>query len=166
MKVYIHLEWDGQPQKTSKLSIPSSWTTSKTVKDVIALFLNAYNSKNEDTPVDTSTVHLETQAKDGNILFSDKIIESCMDDRMDYYIIKGIQVSPASCLPVSPMRDKYGIDMLRCKNYGCNQMYSESENNDDSCQHHIAPPIFHDRIKGWQCCKEKKAYDWDEFQAV
>jgi hypothetical protein len=57
-------------------------------------------------------------------------------------------------------------DQLRCKNYGCGKFYSESENTDTSCRHHVSPPFFHDLIKGWSCCKDRKAYDWDEFQLI
>ena len=167
MKVYIHLEWNDRPTKTSKLSIPSSWETSKTVYDVIKLFVNAYNSKNEDNSIDASVIHLETQSdNNGDIIYSDKIIVDVLEDRNDYYIKSGVKVSPEQTLPNAPEVDKNGVALIRCRNYGCNKMYSESENTDTSCYHHVAPPIFHDRIKGWQCCKDKKAYDWEEFQSI
>jgi hypothetical protein len=87
-----------------------------------------------------------------------------LEDRYDYFIKSGVYVKPTSVFrsdaavaaPTAP----------RCKNYGCNQYFEESENSDTACKHHVAPPIFHDRIKGWSCCKEKKAYDWEEFQAI
>ena len=167
MKIYIHLEWTDRPIKTSKLSIPSSWETSKTVFDVIKLFTNAYNSKNEDNSIDASVIHLETQSdSNGDIIYSDKKIIDVLEDRNDYYIKSGVKISPQQSLPKAPEVDKNGIPLLRCRNYGCNKMYSESENTDLSCSHHILPPIFHDRIKGWQCCKDKKAYDWEEFQGI
>ena len=55
---------------------------------------------------------------------------------------------------------------LLCKNYGCGQRFMEEENGPTACRHHVAPPLFHDCIKGWTCCKDRKAYDWDEFQKI
>ncbi len=30
----------------------------------------------------------------------------------------------------------------------------------------MSPPIFHETAKWWSCCPEKKAFDWEAFQAV
>lgn len=30
----------------------------------------------------------------------------------------------------------------------------------------MSPPFFHDLVKGWTCCKDRKAYDWDAFQQI
>lgn len=54
---------------------------------------------------------------------------------------------------------------LRCRNYGCNQNFTEAENSDAACRFHTAPPVFHDTKKGWSCCP-KRVYDWDEFNLV
>jgi hypothetical protein len=59
-----------------------------------------------------------------------------------------------------------GVTRLLCKNYGCGKYFVESENGPDVCRHHVLPPLFHDCIKGWSCCKDRKAYDWDEFQKI
>jgi hypothetical protein len=56
--------------------------------------------------------------------------------------------------------------MLRCKNYGCNQFYKEEENEEGCCQHHSGPPIFHDTMKCWSCCRDRKAYDFEGFQLI
>jgi hypothetical protein len=55
---------------------------------------------------------------------------------------------------------------LRCKNYGCNLYYTEAENHEGACQHHTGPPIFHDTMKCWSCCRDRKAYDFESFQAI
>ena len=87
-----------------------------------------------------------------------------LEDRYDYYIKEGAYVTP----PEKEIKadDNESVFKLRCKNFGCNKFFTEEENSDTACRHHVAPPIFHDRIKGWTCCKEKKAYDWEEFQAI
>ena len=54
---------------------------------------------------------------------------------------------------------------IRCKNFGCNQFFTEAENSDTACRHHVKPPVFHDTKKGWSCCP-KRVYDWDEFQQL
>ena len=45
LKVYIHLQESGLgfTDKTSKIQVPKSWS-SKTVKDLIQLFLKSYES--------------------------------------------------------------------------------------------------------------------------
>ena len=45
LKVYIHLQESGLgfSEKTSKIQVPKSWST-KTVKDLIQLFLKSYES--------------------------------------------------------------------------------------------------------------------------
>ena len=35
-----------------------------------------------------------------------------------------------------------------------------------ACKHHIKPPFFHDTIKGWTCCRERRALDWEEFEKL
>lgn len=42
---YVHLNWSDYPGKTSKLSIPSKWDTTKPVEALIELFVDAYNAK-------------------------------------------------------------------------------------------------------------------------
>ena len=94
-----------------------------------------------------------------------------MTDRADYYVKKGVCIREV--LPEPPVKEAPPVVapqpqevLLKCKNYGCNISFREEENHDTACRHHTAPPIFHDRIKGWNCCKEKKVYDWDEFRAI
>ena len=163
---YVHLEWEGYPEKTSKLSIPGKWET-KPLSALIELFADAYNSKNPDKTVDISVVHLESQNDgQGDKFYSDSIIGEVLESHNDYYITPGVYITPEKTLPSTPKMDKHGVPLLRCKNYGCQQYYSESENSDDACHHHTKPPYFHDTVKGWQCCRDIKAFDWEEFQAI
>ena len=59
-----------------------------------------------------------------------------------------------------------GVPRLICRNYGCGKYFIDSDNGPEACRHHKLPPLFHDCVKGWTCCKEKKAYDWEEFQKI
>ena len=64
---------------------------------------------------------------------------------------------------------------VRCKRFGCNTYFCPTEfptlearleKYPKECRHHVAPPIFHETAKWWSCCPNKKAYDWEEFQAI
>lgn len=162
LKVYIHLELEGFPEQTSKIQIPKSWL-GKDVKDIINLFLPAYVKKNPDHVLELDHVHLATN--DGTKIYSNAKVSDVLEDRGDYYIKKGTHVKEA----VETIFGNLSVDgkpMLRCKNYGCNQYFSEAENHDEACVHHTAPPIFHDTMKCWSCCKDRKAYDFESFQLI
>ena len=158
LKLYIHWEQTGYPEKTSKIQIPKSWLQ-KTVKDVIGLFAMPYNNHNKETPIEIDNVHFQTI--DGVKIYSNDLIGDVLEDKYDYHIKLGTHVR--SIVETATTIDE---NLLRCKNYGCNQYYKEDENNEDSCKHHIAPPIFHDTMKCWSCCRDKKAYDFESFQLI
>ena len=183
IKVYLHLELDGYPEKTSKLSIPKGWVTKgeKTVADVIELFLEGYNKVLVDTdgngslkgPLKADGVHLATTTDSSGVkVYSDAVIQGNLEDRTDYFVIIGSYVRPA--VNSSTVGGGGGTGtaaradgMLKCKNFGCQKMFREEENHDQACHHHSMPPFFHDTAKGWQCCKDgKKAFDWDDFQKL
>lgn len=153
----IHLEEQGYPSQTSKIKVPKSWSL-KEVKDVIGLFTGAYNKKNPDNLVETDSVHFCLE--DGTKVFSNDTVEASLEDHQDYYIKFGINLRPVA--------EEKTIDpsMIRCRNYGCNRYYREDENYEGACQHHNAPPIFHDTMKCWSCCKDRKAYDFESFQQI
>jgi len=161
LKLYIHWEESGFPEKTSKIQIPKSWLK-KTVKDVIGLFATPYNNTNKDTLIEVDDVHLETP--EGVKIYSNDIVGDCLEDRYDYHIKPGSHLKPTAIAEEDVTLKE---NRLRCKNYGCNQYYLEEENTDTSCQHHTGPPIFHDTMKCWSCCKDqKKAYDFETFQLI
>jgi len=56
--------------------------------------------------------------------------------------------------------------LLACKHFGCNARYKAEDNHAQSCVYHESPPIFHETAKWWSCCPQKKAYDWETFQAI
>jgi len=155
--VYIHIELDGFPEKKSKIKVPKSWIN-KTVKDVLGLFTKSYNEKNPDTQIDIENVHIESEEK--KKLYSDEVVSAVLEDYGDYYIKKGQNIKPVAVIETI---DK---DLLRCRNYGCNKNYKEEENSDDACAYHTGPPIFHDTMKCWSCCRDRKSYDFESFQKI
>jgi hypothetical protein len=161
MKVYLHLEnQEGFPDSTLKIQIPKSWLE-KPNSNVVELFASSYNKKNPDNNLElVDELHLTTS--DGDKVYSDDLIKDTLNDRNDYYIKFG-----AHWRKRKGGKDEQDTkDLLRCRNYGCNQFFKESDNHQDACCHHVAPPIFHDTMKCWSCCKERKAYDFESFQAI
>lgn len=158
LKLYIHWEQPGFPEKTSKIQIPKSWLA-KSVKDVIGLFVTPYNNHNKDTIIEIDEVHLETA--EGVKIYSNDVVGDVLEDRFDYHIKFGahvkVDVEKAAATDAN---------LVRCKNYGCNQLFDEEHNHDEACSHHTGPPIFHDTMKCWSCCRDRKAYDFESFQLI
>ena len=88
IKVYIHLEIPGYPEKTSKLTIPKGWVTKKPVEEVIKLFLETYNSKNPlEFNLNSEETHLETAADSGLKIYSNLTIGKCISE-IRYFSLK------------------------------------------------------------------------------
>ncbi len=157
IKIYLHVEEKGYLEKTSKIQVPKSWSN-KSVSDVVNLFLKPYNEKSE-LKLDIEEVHLAKS--DGSKIYSNDVVSAVLEDHMDYYIKVGRHMREEAVAEAET-----GVPMLKCRNYGCNKSYLEEENHEDSCSHHTAPPIFHDTMKCWSCCKDRKAYDFESFQLI
>ncbi|KAG9454380.1 hypothetical protein H6P81_007284 [Aristolochia fimbriata] len=54
---------------------------------------------------------------------------------------------------------------FRCQRIGCEAMFTEDDNPEDSCRYHDAGPIFHDGMKEWSCCKQR-SHDFSLFLAL
>lgn len=54
----------------------------------------------------------------------------------------------------------------KCKNKGCSLEFDFRENSPTSCRFHSGQAVFHDAIKYWSCCPEKKCYDFEAFLLV
>ncbi|KAI3632274.1 hypothetical protein MIR68_009380 [Amoeboaphelidium protococcarum] len=55
--------------------------------------------------------------------------------------------------------------MLKCLNKGCGREFIDSDNTDNACSYHSGPPVFHEGLKGWQCCS-KRVIEFDEFLQI
>ncbi|XP_058103899.1 cysteine and histidine-rich domain-containing protein RAR1 [Magnolia sinica] len=53
---------------------------------------------------------------------------------------------------------------FRCQRIGCDAMFTEDDNPEDSCRYHDSP-IFHDGMKEWSCCKQR-SHDFSLFLAL
>jgi hypothetical protein len=90
-KIYIHMEANGWPQQTSKIQVPKTWQE-KTVKDVIGLFVGAYNKKNPENLLDLEEIHLTNT--EGGKLYSNEVVSASLEDRADYHIKFGKHNKP------------------------------------------------------------------------
>jgi len=135
-KYYLHFEVSGYPEKTSKLQVPNSWLD-KPVRSVMELFTKAYNTNNPDLcALELDQMHLETA--DGDKIYSNAVVKEVLQDRADYYLKFGAHIQEIAVDNTADNTNK-----LRCRNYGCNQYFTEEENEEGSCSHHTGPPIFH-----------------------
>lgn len=166
----MQIEWEGEeghPEKKSKMAVPKSWLQ-RPVSDVIELFVKSYNEKNPGgSPLVTAELHLQGAGADGSNVYSDALVLTSLGDHCDYLLKRG-EYRRAVTAVVEELEAAAGgaSSMLKCKNYGCNKMFREEENEDASCHHHTGPPIFHDTMKCWSCCRERKAYDFESFQMI
>jgi hypothetical protein len=52
-----------------------------------------------------------------------------------------------------------------CTNSGCGMTYTDITNRPDVCYFHPGRPVFHEGLKGWQCCT-KRVVDFDEAMSL
>ncbi|KAH7855799.1 hypothetical protein Vadar_029025 [Vaccinium darrowii] len=66
------------------------------------------------------------------------------------------------------------VGRVRCQRIGCDAMFTEDDNPEDSCRYHesgvsqllfVHLPIFHDGMKEWSCCK-KRSHDFTLFLEI
>lgn len=146
------------------ITLPSKWLD-QSVDKVKESFVNAYNKKFPDNQLNDEEFVLSVKDnspftnRDFKILSSSDTPSGCFEDRGEVRL-----VSP----PPSGWRDadRTSNGKLRCKNFGCQQEYTEAENADKACRHHVARPIFHDTRKWWTCCDGVKVYSFDELLSI
>ncbi|CAG8537936.1 2332_t:CDS:2 [Cetraspora pellucida] len=52
-----------------------------------------------------------------------------------------------------------------CVHKGCEKAYDEKDNHESACLYHPSAPIFHEGLKGWQCCS-RRVTSFDEFLEI
>lgn len=178
MKVFIHYEdnTDNELWKTLKITLPKSWKTGPTSK-LLAQFIETYNGNatlGASNPLSESDMHLSTRKKqsDGTTklqdLASDDIVLDSLPDRADVYVCHGASQTKQELMPSKTTATDSGstaTKTVNCKRFGCQKRFPPGEPTGPCC-HHKAPPVFHETAKFWSCCPNKKAYDWDDFQAI
>jgi len=183
MKVFLHYEDNASPflHKTLKITLPKSWKKGPTSK-LLDQFVESYNESDlgKSNALVASELHLALKTKSENTsannddtttvpLASDAITIHVIGDRDAVYILHG----PSNTL--AEMKEEKQDEIKRkkeemastlaCVHLGCNNRFPKGGPYPDCC-YHAAPPVFHETAKFWSCCPHKKAYDWEEFQAI
>lgn len=170
---------------TLRITLPKKYASGPT-KDVVKLFVDAYNKKHSETnPLDAETLHLKMVG--GNHLERDAKVDDFLASGDECYLLGGevlkgpappakraassstaapAAAKPAAASTVSATESEKKPGMLRCKRFGCQHKYYDPAGPPQECVHHKSAPIFHETAKWWSCCPDKKAYEFDEFMRI
>merc|ERR1712187_310273 len=100
---------------------------------------------------------------------SDGTVINLISDRDNIYILHGKSLTTAEIIAAErkAKEEKQLLmkSLIQCTHFGCNKRFKKGGPYPE-CSYHKAPPVFHETAKFWSCCPDKKAYDWDEFQAI
>eukprot|EP01010_Urceolus_cornutus_P000678 NODE_1194_length_1047_cov_213.666333_g916_i0.p1 GENE.NODE_1194_length_1047_cov_213.666333_g916_i0~~NODE_1194_length_1047_cov_213.666333_g916_i0.p1 ORF type:complete len:286 (+),score=35.94 NODE_1194_length_1047_cov_213.666333_g916_i0:58-915(+) len=157
IKVYLNFEaCENQPEFKLKITLPAKWVDGP-IQKVLDLFVKHYNQKFAEHLLASESLGLKTSK---GVLPLDGKVGEHIAEYSDIEIITR-KKSTEQDKPAGPPPGS-----LQCKNFGCQKWFMEAENGDTACRHHSGAPVFHDLQKYWTCCSKKKAWDWDEFQAI
>lgn len=183
MKIFFRYEDSDEKSyhKQLKITLPKSWKNGPTSK-LLAQFVESYNAseqgaKNQldgsklhlavcQTPTSTSSVEVTAEFV---AIASDAITITVFEDREEVYILHG----PSRTLSEVEEERQAEIEQARilksktvaCVHLGCKNRFPR-DGPFPTCSYHSGPPVFHETAKFWSCCSQKKAYDWDDFQAI
>jgi len=164
MKVFLVYDVGSNEALHHKLAItlPSKWLEQSCDK-VKELFVERYNKKFPDNQLDDEEMVLAVPDdspftnRSVKYLTSSDTPATCFGAGMDVRLVPEPKVQ-------APGRTASG--KLRCKNFGCQAEYDESENCEGACRHHVEPPVFHDTRKWWSCCEDIKVFEFDELLCI
>jgi hypothetical protein len=185
IKVLLSYESESSESQNTSLSVklPKSWS-SQPVSKLLDLFIETFNKKftTSHTSNDFHLISAEGLALCSALDISQEHLRSGdvvrvakgkgpekASNKPQWYIdLSNSAANTATVGGASTDTSSVAANPLdlQCRNYGCTQKFREAENNDSACRHHALPPLFHDTKKGWGCCKDKMAYDWDDFAKI
>ena len=185
MKVFLFYEdnENSDLHKTLKITLPKSWKTGPASK-VLGCFVESYNDneKHASNPLDQEQMHLAIREEGGESgsggdesspslipIASDAITIETIPDRANVYILHG----PSKTMEEMAAEKQEALERERaekantvaCQHLGCKTRFPKGGPYPE-CSYHKSPPVFHETAKWWSCCPNKKAYDWEEFQAI
>jgi CHORD len=183
MKVILHYEEpdDTSLHKSLKITLPKSWKAGP-VSKLLGQFVESYNAIEElggtKNPLDASDLHLGIRKFQGDgssgtsamsPLPSDAVVIDCIPDRADVYVLNGpsqtLQEVEQSIQQEKRRRQEELKSSVACTRFGCKNRFPRGGPYPE-CRYHKSPPVFHETAKFWSCCPHKKAYDWEDFQAI
>lgn len=181
MKVFLHYQDndDTNLHKTLKITLPKSWKNGPTSK-LLGQFVESYNGNEKfgsANKLEADQMHLATREEATGTseshrltpLASDAVTIETIPDRGDVYIMHGpsrTQQEIEDERKAAAEKEKAEkANTVACTRFGCNKRFPRGGPYPD-CRYHASPPVFHETAKFWSCCPNKKAYDWEEFQAI
>ena len=184
MKVFLNYtdNTDETLHKTLKITLPKKWKTGPTSK-LLDQFVETYNSGScgETNPLNVNDLHLAVPEDDDDDkngadknasllpLPSDAITLDVIPDRSDVFVMHGPSTTLAAIRAeeeaAKAKKRAEEATMARCTHFGCKNRFPKGGPYPE-CSYHAAPPVFHETVKFWSCCPHKKAYDWNDFEAI
>ncbi len=163
--------------KTLKITLPKKWKQGPTSK-LLEFAAESYNASDlgKSNTLVASELHLalklESEGKKEltiRSLASDATIIDVIDDRDAVYIFHGPSKTLAEMeKEIQDEKDRKKellASTVACVHFGCKNRFKKGE-DPPPCTYHKSPPVFHETAKFWSCCPHKKAYDWEDFQAI
>jgi hypothetical protein len=183
MKVFIHYEDNKNEElhKTSKITLPVKWIDGP-MQAVLDLFVKTYNGKFPSNPL--SEVHLEDDH--GEAFANECIVSDYIESSSDIYVkhgpapslanvtamkVKGSGAKSPDAVPSNKAAEDKAVaastdGLILCRRFGCQKKFDVKLNHSSACCYHRLPPVFHETVKFWACCPDKKAYSWDAFMEI
>lgn len=169
MGIKVYFDYQGEPPSEQrdivgtrkgresyrvKITLPDKWLSGPCAK-LLSFFCDTYNSKFPDKVLVEADMQLRCGSSEA--LPMDGIVSNFVFEYNDVLVVHKLQ-------DLSKAKRPEGA--LTCTNYGCGKFYVPEENHAEACRAHSKPPIFHDTHKYWACCPDRKALDWEQFEAI
>jgi CHORD len=186
MKLFLYYEdnEDRSLHKTLKITLPRSWRSGPTSR-ILTQFVESYNASSLGLTLDESNLHLEvrnpqeTESKFGVILKKDKtsvttipsdaIVSDVLSDHSNVYVQHGPSITLQDIRKAEEeakrQEQEYKANTVPCTHFGCKKRFPNGGPYPE-CTYHASPPVFHETVKFWSCCPNRKAYDWNDFEAI
>eukprot|EP00540_Astrosyne_radiata_P018032 CAMPEP_0116846106 /NCGR_PEP_ID=MMETSP0418-20121206/13650_1 /TAXON_ID=1158023 /ORGANISM="Astrosyne radiata, Strain 13vi08-1A" /LENGTH=369 /DNA_ID=CAMNT_0004477315 /DNA_START=72 /DNA_END=1181 /DNA_ORIENTATION=+ len=176
MKVFLNYSDNSNENlhKTLKMTLPKSWKEAPTSR-LLGQFVESYNVTMGDDAnlMKPNEMHLAIR-NDRDVLAlvplpSDALIGKVIVDHADVYVLHGkSQTMEEICVEQEQEEKKRKQELSqigRCTHFGCKNTFPKGGPYPE-CVYHVAPPVFHETAKFWSCCPNRKAYDWNDFEAI
>lgn len=177
MKVFLYYEDNENKDlhKTLKITLPKSWKTGPTSR-LLTQFVESYNAsppQQLEHTLEESEMHLALQEGDDLVpIPSDATTQDAIPDRANVHVRHGPSMTQREIQAAKQQGEEdestaaVAANMVTCTRFGCKNRFPKGGPYPEHCQHHVAPPVFHETAKFWSCCPTKKAYDWNDFEAI
>ncbi|KAK7242705.1 hypothetical protein SO694_00016457 [Aureococcus anophagefferens] len=182
MKLFVSYK-EGEDEAhhmATKFTVPKGWRPGPVAK-LLGFSVDTYNAKHKDHLLNVDEVHFAKKDDDGNFeaIGLEDVVEQVLKTKDEVFIAPGTSNARSATSRAQAAADAerkaaeeaeakrvFAIGKVRCKNFGCNQLFDPDDNPEGGCHHRVSPPFFHDCNKGWTCCPKKSAMDWEDFQKL